>query len=157
MRSVMALRDMMLGWVDQEEQERNRFPHRDDNNKKRNGNSHSYQNKRNFDKKRKPEDTVATMDRGQLGKKGNQQDDFQKILAKPCPLHPKAKHTILECINLHKYLQEHQLGEEKKKKKDKQDEEDDEKKGKQVSNYPPTWSTLSTEEIQLSITTRFHP
>ena len=31
---------------------------------------------RNFDKKRKPEDTVATMEQGQKGKKGNLQDDF---------------------------------------------------------------------------------
>jgi len=32
-RSVVALRDMMLGWTDQEEQERDRFPRCDDNNK----------------------------------------------------------------------------------------------------------------------------
>ena len=63
------------------------------------------------------------MDRGQRGKKGNQQDDFQKLLARPCPLHSKGRHTILECINLRKSLQEHQL-EEDKKKKDKQDDED---------------------------------
>ena len=50
---------------------------------------------RNFDKKRKPKDTVATMDRGQRGKKVNQQDDFQKLLTRPCPLHPKGKHMIL--------------------------------------------------------------
>ena len=66
------------------------------------------------------------MDRGQWGKKGNQQDDFQKLLARPCPLHPKGKHTILECINLHKSLQERQT-EEDKKKKDKQVDEDNDK------------------------------
>ena len=75
-RSVVALWDMMLGSVDQEEQERDRFPCRDDNNQKRNGDSRSNKNQCNFDKKWKPEDTVATMDRGQQGKKGNQQDDF---------------------------------------------------------------------------------
>ena len=66
---------------------------------------------------------MATMERGQKGKKGNQQDDFQKLLERPCPLHPKGKHTILECINLHKSLQQRQL-EEDKKKKGKQDDKD---------------------------------
>jgi len=127
-RSVVALLDMMLGWADQEEQERDRFPRRDGNNQKRNGDSRSDKNQRNFDKKWKPEDTVATMDRGQRGKKGNQQDNFQKLLARPCPLHPKGKHMILECINLLKSLQERQM-EEGKKKKDKQDDEDNDKDG----------------------------
>jgi len=71
-RSVMALCDMMLGWADQEEQRRDRFPHRNDNNQKHNGDSRPNKSQRNFDKKRKPDDTIATMDRGQLGKKGNQ-------------------------------------------------------------------------------------
>jgi len=50
-RSVVALRDMMLGLADQEEQERDRFPHRDDNNEKCNGDSRPDKNPRNFDKK----------------------------------------------------------------------------------------------------------
>ena len=57
----------------------------------------------------------------QKSKKGNPQDDFQKLLERPCPLHPKGKHTILECINLRKSLHQRQL-EEDKKKKDKQDD-----------------------------------
>ena len=75
-RSVVALQDMMLAWADQEEQERDRFPRHEDNNKKRNGDSQSDKGKRNFDKKRKPEDTIVTMERGQKGKKGNPQDDL---------------------------------------------------------------------------------
>ena len=71
---------------------------------------------------------MATMEREQKGKKGNPQDDFQKLLERPCPLHPKGKHTILECINLRKSPQQHQL-EEGKKKKDKQDDEDGDKDG----------------------------
>ena len=106
----------MLAWADQEEQERDRFPRREDNNQKRNGDPRSDKGQRNFDKKRKPEDTVATMERGQKGKKGNQQDNFQKLLERPCPLHPKAKHTILECVSLRKSLQQRQLEEDKKKK-----------------------------------------
>ena len=68
------------------------------------------------------------MEREQKGKKGNQQDNFQKLLKRPCPLHPKGKHTILECINLRKSLQQRQLKEDKKKK-DKQDDEDGDKDG----------------------------
>ena len=68
------------------------------------------------------------MERGQKDKKVNQQDDFQKLLERPCLLHPKGKHTILECINLRKSLQQRQL-EEDKKKKDKQDDEDGDKDG----------------------------
>ena len=63
---------MMLTWADQEEQERDRFPRREDNNQKCNGDPRSDKSQRNFDKKRKPEDTVATMERGRKGKKGNQ-------------------------------------------------------------------------------------
>ena len=107
----------MLAWADQEEQERDRFPRCEDNNQKCNEDSRPDKGQRNFDKKRKPEDTVAAMERGQKGKKGNQQDDFQKLLERPCPLHPKGKHTILECVNLRKSLQQHQLEEDKKEER----------------------------------------
>jgi len=119
---------MMIAWADKEEQECDRFPRRKDNNQKHNGDSRSDKGQRNFDKKQKPKDTVATMERGQKGKKGNPQDDFQKLLDRPYPLHPKGKHTILECVILRKSLQQCQL-EEDKKKKDKQDDEDDDKDG----------------------------
>ena len=62
--SIIALRDMMLAWADQEEQERDRFPRHEDNNQKRNGDSRSDKGQRNFDKKGKPEDIVATMEQG---------------------------------------------------------------------------------------------
>jgi len=88
-RSVVALRDMMLGWADQEELEHNRFPFHDDINQKHNGDPWSDKGQCSFDKKQKQEDTVATKDQGQRGKKGNQHDNFQKLLARPFPLHPK--------------------------------------------------------------------
>jgi hypothetical protein len=53
---------MMLGWADQEEQERDRFRRREDNNQKCNGDPRSDKGQHNIDKKRKPEDTVAIMD-----------------------------------------------------------------------------------------------
>jgi len=77
-RSVVALRDMMLAWADQEEQERDRFPRREDNNQKRNGDPRSDKNQRNFDKKRKLEDTVATMERGTKGQEGKPTRRFPK-------------------------------------------------------------------------------
>jgi len=107
----------------------------DDNNQRRNDDSRTDKNQRNGDKRRRLGDTVATVDRGQHSKKGSQQDNFQKLLAKPCPLHPKARHTILECINLRKSLQEHPL-EEDKKKKGKQEEEDNDKDGQMGFQQP---------------------
>lgn len=62
---------MMLGWADLEEQEHDRFPCHEDN-QKCNGDSRSDKGQHNFEKKRKPEETVATMDRGQRIIKGNQ-------------------------------------------------------------------------------------
>ena len=50
-RSVVALRDMMLAWADQEEQERDHFPSHEDNNQKRNGDPRSDKGQHNFDKK----------------------------------------------------------------------------------------------------------
>jgi len=44
----VALRDMMLEWADQKEQERDRFGRHDDNNSKRNGDLLSNKNKGNF-------------------------------------------------------------------------------------------------------------
>jgi hypothetical protein len=31
---------------------------------------------------------------------GNQQDQFEKILHKQCPMHLKSKHTLFQCISL---------------------------------------------------------
>ena len=132
---------MMLAWADQEEQEHDRFPRHKDNNQKRSRYPRSDKGQRNFDKKQKPKDTVATMEWGQKSKKGNPQDDFQKLLERPCPLHPKGKHTIIECINLRKSLQQRQL-EEDKKKKDKQDDEDGNKDGTMGFQQPTNWVNM---------------
>ena len=55
---------MMQHWADEEEQERSRFPHHNNNN---NGKSHNdrggHSNQRDPVRKRKPDDTVGTMDR----------------------------------------------------------------------------------------------
>ena len=126
----------MLEWADQEEQEKDRFPHWDDNNSRRNDDSRPDRKERNLNKKRKPDDTIATLDRGQRGNKsGSQQDDLQKLLNKPCPLHPKVRHTILEYINLRKSLQEHPIKEDKNKK-GKQNEDDNNQDAPQGFQLP---------------------
>jgi hypothetical protein len=57
-------------------------------------------------------------------KSGNQQDQFNKILHKQCPMHPNSKHTLFKCINLHKPLNA-PLPDQDEKKKDKEDEKRD--------------------------------
>jgi hypothetical protein len=61
---------MMLGWADQEEQERDRFPCRNDNNQKRNGDSRSNKNQRNFDKKTKAGRHSSNIGSGSTMQKG---------------------------------------------------------------------------------------
>jgi hypothetical protein len=65
------------------------------------------------------------MDRNLRGKKsGNQQDQFKKDPAQQCLMHPKSKHTLFECISLHKSLNV-PLPDQDGKKKDKEDDEGD--------------------------------
>ena len=70
-KTVEELRDMMQRWADEEEQECNRFPCRNnDNNGKRHNDRGGPSNQRDLARKRKPDDTVGTMDRTPRGKKG---------------------------------------------------------------------------------------
>ena len=63
---------MMQRWADEEEQERSRFPrHNNDNNGKRNNDCGGPSNQRDPAHKRKPDDTVGSMDRTPRGKKGD--------------------------------------------------------------------------------------
>ena len=81
-KMVVELRDMMQSWVDEEEQEHSRFPHHNNDN---NGKRHNYRGgpSKQWDpaRKRKPDDTVGTMDHTPRGKKNEKpQDQFDKIL-----------------------------------------------------------------------------
>ena len=59
---------MMQRWVDEEEQERSRFPHcNNDNNGKLHNDLEGPSNQRDPARKRKPDDTVGTMDRTPRG------------------------------------------------------------------------------------------
>jgi hypothetical protein len=60
-----------------------------------------------------------------LGKKSrNQQEQFDKILYKQCPMHLKSKHTLFMCINLRKFLNL-PLPNQDAKRKDKENDEGD--------------------------------
>ena len=60
---------MMQRWADEEEQERSRFPRRNNNNGKRHNDRGGPSNQRDPMRKRKPDGTVGTMDRTPRGKK----------------------------------------------------------------------------------------
>ena len=62
-KTVVELRDMMQRWADKEEKERSRYPRRNnDNNGKRHNDHGGPSNQRDPARKRKPDDTVGTMD-----------------------------------------------------------------------------------------------
>jgi hypothetical protein len=125
-KTVVDLRDMMQRWADEEEQERSRFPRcNNDNNGKRHNDHGGPSNQRDPTRKRKPDDTVGTMDRTPRGKKGDKpQDRFDKILHnKRCPIHPKSNHSMWECTILRKSFQSAPAT-TPKKEQDKDDEDD---------------------------------
>jgi len=126
---VVKLRNMMQRWVDEEEQERSRFPHRNnDNNGKRNNDHGGSSNQRDPARKRKPDNVVGAIDRTPRGKKAGQpQYQFDKILHnKKCPIHPKSNHSMFECTIIRKSLQS-PLPDAPKKKPNKDDNDNDKK------------------------------
>ena len=75
-KTVVDLRDMMQRWADEEEQERSCFPRRNnDNNGKRHNDHGESSNQRDPTCKRKPDDTVSTMDRTPRRKKNEKLQD----------------------------------------------------------------------------------
>jgi hypothetical protein len=106
-KTFVELHDMMQQWADQEDHERDRFPKcNNDNGGKRNNNNRSNKGQRDYSgssRKSKPDSLIAAIDRNpRVNKSGNQQEQFDKILHKQCLMHPKSKHTLFECISLHK-------------------------------------------------------
>jgi hypothetical protein len=97
-----------------------------DNGGKRNNDNFSDKGQRDYlgsSQKRKSDDLIVIVDHNPRGKKsGNQQDQFDKILHKQCPMHPKYKHTLCLCINLRKSLNA-PLPDQDGKKKEKEDDE----------------------------------
>jgi hypothetical protein len=125
-KTVVELRNMMQRWADEEEQERRHFPRRNnDNNGKRNNDRGGPSNQRDPTCKRKPDDTVGTMDRTHRGRKTEKpQDQFDKILHnKRCPIHPKSNHSMFECLIIGMFIQS-LLPDAPKKKQNKEDDDD---------------------------------
>jgi hypothetical protein len=83
----------MAQWANQEDEENIRFPKRN-HNKQGDGNAHFDRSQRNHSvntRKRKPDHEVAAVERNPRGKKsGNNQADYEQVMHKQCPIHPKS-------------------------------------------------------------------
>ncbi|RLN07858.1 retrotransposon protein, putative, Ty3-gypsy subclass [Panicum miliaceum] len=90
---------------DQEDEENERFPKRKNDKGNNNNNRPDKGQYSGTTRKRKPKDQVANIERNPCSKKsGKLQDQYEKILHKQCPMHPKAKHTMFQCTVLRKSL-----------------------------------------------------
>jgi hypothetical protein len=105
--TAVELHDMMARRADQEDEENNRFPKRN-HDKQSNGNDHFDKSQRNQlgnTRKCKPDQEVAVVERNLRGKKsGNNNSQFEKVMHKQCPIHPKSRHTFFECVTICKSL-----------------------------------------------------
>ena len=104
-------------------------------------------------RKRKPDDTVGTMDRTPRGKKGDKpQDQFDKILHnKRCPIHPKSNHSMWECTILRKSFQSAPTTTPKKEQdKDDEDDKKDRDGFQQQQNVVNDSVTQHTESLRAS-------
>jgi hypothetical protein len=127
---------MMQRWANEEDEENGCFPKH--NNDKRNNDNRSNKGQWNYSgssQKCKLDDLVTAVKHNPCGKKlGNHQDRFEKILHKQCLMHPKSKHTLCQCMSLHKSLNA-PLPDQDEKGKDKEDKEGD-KSREQGYQYP---------------------
>jgi hypothetical protein len=123
--TALELRDMMARWADQEDEKNNRFPKRN-HDKQGNGNGHfdkSQWNHSGNTRKRKLDHEVAAIEHNPRGKKsGNNHSEYEQVIRKQCPIHPKSWHTLFECITIRKSLNAPPLHQEGKRK-DKEDKE----------------------------------
>jgi hypothetical protein len=90
------------------------------NDKQGNSNNHFDKGKRNNSRnprKHKPDQKVAAVERNPRGKKsGSNQVQFEKVLHKQCPMHPKSRHMLFECVSLYKSLNAPPLPQDGKRK-----------------------------------------
>ena len=129
-RSIMELRDMMTKWAKNEEQENDHFPMRaeDNNNKRSNDNrGKGPRDQPDQNKKCRLDDHVAALGFPQGGNKLSTREQFEKLLNKRYPFHPKGKHSAKDCRNLQQAVNSFVLENDNKKKQDK--EGDDDKEG----------------------------
>jgi hypothetical protein len=56
-------------------------------------------------RKRKPNHEVMAVKRNPRGKKsGNNHSEYEQVLHKQCPVQLKSRHTLFECVTIHKSL-----------------------------------------------------
>jgi hypothetical protein len=58
-------------------------------------------------------------------KSGNNDTQFEKVTHKQCPIHPKSRHTLFECVTICKSLNAPPLPQAGKRKDQEEDEESD--------------------------------
>jgi hypothetical protein len=85
---------MIARWADQEDEENGRFPKRN-HDKHANGNGHFDKSQRNYSgntqKKHKLDQEITAVERTPRGKKsGNNKAQYEQVMHKPCPIHPKS-------------------------------------------------------------------
>ena len=111
--TVKELKEMVQTWADEEDRELAKFEasrgqgqtSHQNYSKNRNGPSgNNYQGGQN--RKRKPDNTVAAMQRSAKNSNNQDRTPFIELLKKQCPWHPLSKHSALDCITLRKVLRE---------------------------------------------------
>jgi hypothetical protein len=85
---------------------------------------------------RKPDHEVMVVERNPWGKKsGSNQAQFEKVPHKQCPMHPKSRHILFECVSLCKSLNTPPLPQDGKRK-DQEDDDEGDKLGAQGFQDP---------------------
>jgi hypothetical protein len=122
----VELWDMMAQWADQEDEENDRFPKRN-HDKQSNVSGHFDKSQRNHSgntQKRKPDHEAAAIECNPRGKKSGVNDsEYEKVMHKQCPIHPKSRHTLFECVTICKIVNAPpfpQVGKRKNKEDDKE-------------------------------------
>jgi hypothetical protein len=137
--TAVELHDMMARWADQEHEENDRFPKRN-HDKQGNGNGHFDKSQRNYSgnsQKCKPDHEVAAVERNPHSKKSvNNHSDYEQVLHKQCPIHPKPRHTLFECVTIRKSLNAPPLPQAGKQKDKENDKEGGDKSGAQDFQDP---------------------
>jgi hypothetical protein len=144
-KTVASLRDMMHDWSEQEEKMRERFPRRIDNNSNRTNDNRVDKSQRDYSgpsRKRKPDDTVAALDRPQRGRKPTTQEQFEKLLQNKCPWHPGGAHAVIDCYHLRKTFS-NQVDDKKNKSKGKEPDNEDQGDKSQSAKFQDASKTIN--------------
>jgi hypothetical protein len=123
---------MMAQWADQEDEENDRFSKR---NSDKQGNSKTTSTRVSGTTRGTPKSVSQTKKLRLLSticviRSQGTMRQFEKVLHKQCPMHSKSRHTLFECVNLHKSLNAPPLP-QAEKRKDQEDDDEGDKSGAQ--------------------------